>query len=91
MKKLMLFFVLLQAGGLRAGEIKIAYPYEGMALHNVTKTFVFGNITPSTAPFYLNGSKIEVYRNGGFIAYLPITPWDFSFKGELLDGATVVY
>ena len=91
MKKLTLLFVLLWAGGLRAAEIKIVYPYEGMALPNVPKTFVFGNITPSTAPFYINGSKIEVYKNGGFIAYLPIAPGDFSFKSELLDGATVVY
>lgn len=91
MKKLMLLFVLFQAGGLCAAEIKIAYPYEGMALPNVPRTFVFGNITPSTAPFYINGSKIEVYKNGGFIAYLPVSPGDFSFRGELLGGAAVVY
>ena len=91
MKKLMLFFVLFQAGGIRAAEIKIAYPYEGMSLPNVPKTFVFGNITPSTAPFYINGSKIKVYKNGAFISYLPIAAGDFSFKGELLDGVTAVY
>ena len=83
--------VFFQAAGLSAAEIKVAYPYEGMALPNVPKTFVFGSVAPSTAPFFINGSKIEVYKNGGFIAYLPISQGDFSFRGELLDGATVVY
>ncbi|MCX5786588.1 MAG: N-acetylmuramoyl-L-alanine amidase [Elusimicrobia bacterium] len=82
---------LFQAAGLSAAEIKIAYPYEGMALPNVPKTFVFGSVTPSTAPFFINGSKIEVYKNGGFIAYVPVTPGDFSFRGELLGGATAAY
>ena len=90
MSKLLLF-ILFPACGLYAAEIRISYPYEGMALPNVPKTFIFGNITPSTAPFYINGSKIEVYENGGFIAYLPVVPGDFSFKGEPLDGATTVY
>jgi len=87
MNRLILLFILFQAGGLRAAEIKIIYPYEGMALPNVPRTFVFGNITPSTAPFRINGSKIEVYKNGGFIAYLPVSPGNFSFRGELTGGA----
>ncbi|HAH31920.1 MAG TPA: hypothetical protein DCL44_06360 [Elusimicrobia bacterium] len=86
-----LFPALLQAAGLAAAEIKIAYPYEGMTLPNVPKTFIFGSIEPSTAPFLINGSKIEVYKNGGFIAYVPISTGNFSFRGELLDGTTVVY
>jgi len=62
MSKLLLF-ILFPACGLYAAEIRISYPYEGMALPNVPKTFIFGNITPSTAPFYINGSKIEVYAD----------------------------
>ena len=74
-----------------AGEIKITYPSEGDPLPSVKNTFIFGNITPSTAPFYINGSKINVYRNGAFIAYLPVSEGDFVFKCDLLDGATVTY
>ena len=48
-------------------------------------------LRPSTAPFYINGTKIDVYRNGGFIVYLPVSEGDFVFKCELLDGATVTY
>lgn len=80
------------AGGVSlAGEIKVTYPPEGHTLPPVKNTFIFGNVNPSTAPFYINGTKIDVYRNGGFIAYLPVSEGDFIFKCELLDGATAAY
>ena len=81
----------LAAGAVRAGEIKVTYPPEGTLVPSVKSTFIFGNITPSTAPFYINGTKINVYRNGGFIAYLPVSEGDFAFKCELVDGTTVTY
>jgi len=67
------------------------YPAEGDQLPTLQKTFLFGNVKPSTAPFYINGSRIDVYRNGAFIAYLPVKEGNFAFKCELLDGATVSY
>ncbi|MCG2725438.1 MAG: N-acetylmuramoyl-L-alanine amidase [Elusimicrobia bacterium] len=76
---------------LSAGEIKITYPYEGLSIPAVKKTFVFGNITPSTAPFHINGSKIEVYKNGGFITYLPVSEGKFAFNCELFDGNATNY
>jgi len=79
------------AGAVRAGEIKVTYPSEGDSMPSLKSTFIFGNITPSTAPFYINGTRIGVYKNGGFIAYLPVSEGDFVFKCELLDGATVTY
>ena len=75
----------------RAGEIKIMYPSEGDGIPPVKNTFIFGSITPSTAPFSINGQKISVYRNGAFIAYLPVSEGEFSFNCELLNGATVSY
>lgn len=83
--------VCLSAGAAGAGEIKVTYPPEGAPLPSVKNTFIFGNISPSTAPFYINGTKINVYRNGGFIAYLPVSEGDFVFKCELLNGATEAY
>jgi len=80
--------VLLSVFPLNAGQINFVYPAEGASLPSVTKTFVFGNISPSTAAFTINGEKIDVYSNGGFIAYLPVTPGDFSFIGALEDGTT---
>jgi N-acetylmuramoyl-L-alanine amidase len=71
-----------------AGEINFVYPSEGAQLPAVPKTFVFGNISPATATFTINGEKISVHSNGGFIAYLPISGGDFFFKGQLQDGTT---
>ena len=80
--------LLLFSGPIYAGEINFVYPSEGAQLPALQKTFVFGNISPATAPFTINGEKIEVYSNGGFIAYLPVTGGDFYFKGALADGTT---
>jgi N-acetylmuramoyl-L-alanine amidase len=85
------FFACLAAGAAKAGEIRIMYPSEGDSLPAVKNTFIFGNVTPSTASFYINGTRIGVYRNGAFIAYLPVNEGEFSFKCELLAGATSVY
>lgn len=80
--------LLLAAARVSAGEIHFVYPAEGAQLPAVSKTFVFGNISPATAPFTINGEKIAVHSNGGFIAYLPVSAGDFSFKGQLQDGTT---
>ncbi|MBI4350845.1 MAG: N-acetylmuramoyl-L-alanine amidase [Elusimicrobia bacterium] len=72
----------------RAGQITFVYPQEGASIPAVPKTFIFGNISPSTAAFAINGEKIAVHSNGGFIAYLPVAPGDFIFTGTLEDGAT---
>ncbi len=79
---------LLAACPLSAGQINFVYPPEGSSLPQVAKTFVFGNVSPATAPFTINGEKISVYKNGGFIAYLPVSGGDFAFKGALSDGTT---
>lgn len=74
-----------------AGEIKFRYPVDGQRIFNpVTRTFVFGQITPADMPFTINGQKVDVHTNGGFIAYLPVTPdnGSFAFNAELADGTT---
>ncbi len=86
LKTAMLSF--LASAPLSAGEINFVYPSEGASLPALTKTFIFGNISPATAPFTINGEKIEVYSNGGFIANLPVAGGDFIFKGQLDDGTT---
>ena len=85
------FLACLASGAARAGEIKITYPSEGDYLPSVKNTFIFGNITPSTAPFFINGAKVNAYKNGGFIAYLPVSEGYFAFNCELLDETTVYY
>ncbi len=80
--------ILLAGLPLYAGQINFVYPPDGSSIPSVPKTFVFGNISPATAAFTINGEKIQVYTNGGFIAYLPVAPGDFSFIGTLDDGTT---
>lgn len=80
--------LLLLSGALYAGQINFVYPPEGTAVPAVAKTFVFGNISPSTAALTINGERVQVHSNGGFIAYLPVTAGDFAFNGVLNDGAT---
>ena len=83
-----LYLFLNCVASLHAGQINFVYPSEGASLPSVSKTFIFGNISPSTAVLTVNGEIISVHSNGGFIAYLPITTGDFSFNGTLEDGTT---
>ena len=85
------FAFIFVGANLNAGEVKITYPTEGQSIPSVKKTFVFGNINPSTASFYINGEKVEVYKNGAFITYLPVSSGDFAFNCELFDGNTTDY
>ncbi|OGR42888.1 MAG: hypothetical protein A2X35_09650 [Elusimicrobia bacterium GWA2_61_42] len=80
--------LLLPAAGAFAGEINFVYPAEGAQLPAVAKTFVFGNISPAAAAFTINGEKIAVHSNGGFIAYLPLSGGEFLLSGALSDGTT---
>jgi len=74
-----------------AGEINFVYPpKDEYRIPAVQKTFVFGNIKPSTAALTINGSSVSVYGDGAFIAYLPVSSDTFSFVGRLDDGTTAV-
>lgn len=81
-------FLLLACAPLSAGQINFVYPAQGASLPSSPKTFVFGNISPATAPFTINGERISVHSNGGFIAYLPVSEGDFAFRGQLADGTS---
>lgn len=82
--------VLLQLAALplAAGQINFVYPPDGTSVPAVARTFVFGSVSPSTAALTINGERVAVHSNGGFIAFLPVTGGDFYFTGALDDGAT---
>ncbi len=73
----------------RAGSIQVTYPAEGSSMAYVRKTFILGNVSPSTATFYINSTRIPVYKNGAFLAYLPVSGGDFSFDCKLQEDAAV--
>ena len=62
--------------------IVFVWPPDNMPL-SADGEFIFGSVSPSTAHFTINGTTIQVHQNGGFIAWLPITPGTFTFRGEL--------
>jgi N-acetylmuramoyl-L-alanine amidase len=86
LRSLLLLPVLASAP--RAGEINVSYPREGQQLPLVGRTFIFGAVSPATAPFYVNGERVTPHTNGGFIAYLPVSEGEFVFNCELREGAT---
>ena len=85
---LLLSFSALAALPASAGQINFVYPPEGSVLPALARTFVFGNVSPSTAVFTINGATVPVHTNGGFLAYLPVAGGDFAFAGRLSDGTT---
>ncbi|HEX9912629.1 MAG TPA: hypothetical protein VGB01_05195, partial [candidate division Zixibacteria bacterium] len=59
--------------------IKVIYPNEGREITSSDSTFIFGSITTGS-DLKINGQNIKVYKNGAFLAYLPLKPGDFVFE-----------
>ena len=51
--------------------IDVVYPKSGQRVWAVDSTFIFGNVTPGSN-LSINGTPVDVHRNGAFLAYLPI-------------------
>jgi len=59
--------------------IKVVYPREGQNIAASDSTFIFGSVTPGS-DLKINGQKTKIYKNGAFLAYLPLGPGDFIFE-----------
>ena len=66
-------------------EITVIYPKPGQTISAVDSTFIFGHL-PENFPhrskdivLKVNGVDFNVHRDGGFIAYVPVKPGDFTF------------
>ncbi len=74
-----------------APSIHVVYPKLDQTVHAVDSTFIFGHITnaPDNDNWYLtiNGEQVDVHSGGGFLAFLPVAPGDFSF--DLLLKSTL--
>lgn len=71
-------------------SIVFIWPPENMPL-TADGEFIFGSVTPATASFTINGATITVHRDGGFLAWLPISPGTFTFHAELtLSSGTAI-
>ncbi len=88
---LIIIFVSTAAGG--PLNLTVVYPADGQKLPAVDSTFIFGSVDPG-ATLSINGINIDVHRQGGWLAFLPVKPGAFSFslkaeKGDAVDTVTV--
>jgi N-acetylmuramoyl-L-alanine amidase len=84
MKKFFLFFAaLLLFVPARAQElfIKVVYPETLQVIGPVDSNFIFGSVTPG-AKLSINGTPVEVYKNGAFLAFLPLGEGPFVYRLE---------
>ena len=61
--------------------ITVQYPYEKMTMPRGAKNvFIFGQVNvKQPATLDINGQTVDVYKNGAFIAYVPVESGDFAF------------
>lgn len=69
--------------------IVFIWPPENMTLA-AEGEFILGSVSPATAPFTINGTPVTVHKNGGFLAWLPISPGTFTFRGDLVLSSTTI-
>lgn len=71
-----------------APSVRIAYPSEKASMPFVANTFIFGSVSPSSATLRINSQEVSVYKNGAFLAYVPVFPGTFTFRCEVSLGTT---
>ncbi len=83
MKKSIIFFlILLFLAANSFAEIPgidVVYPKPDGIIGAVDSTFIFGNVTEGSE-LTINGYPVDVHRDGGFLAYLPLDPGRFVFR-----------
>ncbi len=65
-------------------SITVVYPKADEPVTAVDSTFIFGNVAGDFDPnkdwLDINGHIVEVHRDGGFLAFLPIASGQFEFR-----------
>lgn len=64
------------------GPISFVSPSQGLTLA-ADHEFVLGSVVDPKAPFTINGQPVRVDKDGGFLAWLPVSPGTFTFHAEL--------
>jgi len=83
---LLSFFILCwTAGSALSGSINVIYPKPDGRIAAVDSTFILGSV-PSGAMLTINGHEVDVHKDGGFIAFLPIRPGNFEFDLTAVYG-----
>lgn len=58
--------------------IRVVYPADSQMIGPVDSTAIRGSVTPG-ASLTINGDSVDVYRTGGFLAFLPVENGAFDF------------
>ena len=63
-------------------RLEIIYPKSEQLVGAIDSTFIFGNVSGDFDPdrdwLSINGETIEVHRDGGFLAFLPVSSLSFT-------------
>jgi N-acetylmuramoyl-L-alanine amidase len=88
MRPIIILFLSLQTTLAIANHLSIVYPHEGQNIAAVESTFIFGNTEPS-ARLFINGTRVPIHPEGGFLAFLPVHGGNFAFDAiSILSGDT---
>lgn len=73
--------------------ISIVYPGERDVVGPLDGEFVLGSVIDQHGKLEINGQKIDVYKTGAFVAFLPVQPGTFTFHAALTlpGGATFFF
>jgi N-acetylmuramoyl-L-alanine amidase len=91
---LLLVFLLIGACNLFAVQLSIVYPMESDTLRAAAfdSNYIFGQVTPPSAQLVINGIPVHVYKNGAFLAFLPISAGDFFYHCRVsAEGETAEF
>ncbi|HBC46572.1 MAG TPA: hypothetical protein DCZ43_05955 [candidate division Zixibacteria bacterium] len=78
MKKLILFVLILFSSAQAKLDIHVVYPRSNQQVALVDSTFIFGNVSPG-AKLVINGISVPVYKDGGWLVFLDVSPGPFVF------------
>lgn len=71
-------------------EIEVVYPFADQQLPAVDSTFVFGSVTKN-ADLIINGFPIQVHKDGGWLAFLPVEAGCFEFELTAVKDNDTLY
>ncbi len=60
-------------------NLKVVYPKPDQNLPAVDSTFIFGSVEPG-AGLIINGQVVNVHKDGGWLAFLPVCAGEFEFN-----------
>lgn len=67
--------------------ITVEYPHQNTRITaDSSSIFLFGKVTPNGGLLTINGTKVPIYKNGAWLAYLPVQKGKFDFILEFNDG-----